>query len=82
MTSELLSIRDQAVAVYHQIQHGLEAAHLHEFVAIEPHSQRYFLGKTVSEAIVTARAEFPDRLVHTFRIGHLATVDFGSQIRG
>jgi hypothetical protein len=34
----------------------LEAAHLREFVAIEPDSGEYFLGKTLIEAIQASRA--------------------------
>lgn len=59
----------------------LEPAHLHEFVAIEPESGDYFLGKTLSEAIGAARRSHPDRLTHTMRVGHPAALHFGMQVQ-
>jgi len=55
----------------------LEAEHLHEFVAVEPDSGDYFLGRTLREAIGASRARYPDRLVHTFRVGHATAVHLG-----
>lgn len=59
----------------------LEPVHKDEFVAIEPISGDYFLGRTVSEAIGASRAKYPDRLTHALRIGHRATVHFGLHVR-
>lgn len=59
----------------------LEPKHQDEFVAIEPVSGDYFLGKTLSDAIGAARTKYPDRLSHTLRVGHKATVHFGAQIQ-
>ena len=42
----------------------LEPEHTDDFVAIEPESGDYFLGKTLSEAIGAARRCHPDRLAH------------------
>lgn len=53
-----------------------EASHANEFVAIEPTLGEYFLGKTLSEAIGTSRETYPDRLVHAFRVGHQAAIQF------
>jgi hypothetical protein len=55
----------------------LEPAHLNEFVAIEPDSGEYFLGQTLSEAMVAARRAHPERLAHAMRIGHKAALHFG-----
>jgi hypothetical protein len=55
----------------------LEPAHLDEFVAIEPESGEFFLGKTLSEAIGAARRSHPDRLAHAMRVGHKAALHFG-----
>ena len=59
----------------------LEAEHRDEFVAIEPESGDYFLGKTLSEAIAAARRSHPDRLAHTMRVGHKAALHFGLNVR-
>lgn len=39
----------------------LEPEHNGEFVAIEPYSGKYFLNKNHTQAILTARAEMPDK---------------------
>ncbi len=59
----------------------LEPEHIDEFVAIEPESGDYFLGKTLSEAIGAARLSYPDRLAHAMRVGHKAALHFGMHVR-
>ncbi len=59
----------------------LEHDHLNEFVAIEPESGEYFLGKTLSEATKSARKHYPNRLTHAMRIGHKTAIHFGMQLR-
>ena len=59
----------------------LEPEHADEFVAIEPKSGDYFLGKTLSEAIGAARRSHPDRLAHAMRVGHKAALHLGVQVR-
>ena len=59
----------------------LEPEHMDEFVAIEPESGDYFLGKTLSEAIGSARRSYPDRLAHAMRVGHKAALHFGMHVR-
>ena len=59
----------------------LEPDHVDEFVAIEPDSGDYFLGKTLSEAIGAARQSYPDRLAHAMRVGHKAALHFGMHVR-
>jgi len=59
----------------------LEPEHMDEFVAIEPESGDYFLGRTLSEAAGAARRSHPDRLTHAMRVGHQAAIHFGMQIR-
>ena len=72
----------QAEMVYEtQLRKILEPEHTGEFVAIEPASGDYFLGKTLSEAIGAARRSHPDRLSHAMRVGHKAALHFGVQIR-
>ncbi|HPM80965.1 MAG TPA: hypothetical protein PLF81_09705 [Candidatus Anammoximicrobium sp.] len=59
----------------------LEPEHTDDFVAIEPESGDYFLGKTLSEAIGAARRCHPDRLAHAMRVGHKAALHFGVHVR-
>lgn len=59
----------------------LERDHMDEFVAIEPESGAYFLGKTLSDAMGAARRSHPDRLVHAMRVGHRAALHFGMHVR-
>jgi hypothetical protein len=55
----------------------LEVTNEGDFVAIEPDSGDYFIGKTLSEAIQFARAAHPDRLPFALRVGHKNTVELG-----
>ncbi len=72
----------KAEAIYaDRLRPVLEPAHLDEFVAIEPESGDYFLGKTLSEATRNARNIYPDRLTHAMRVGHKAALDFGMHVQ-
>jgi hypothetical protein len=62
-------------------QASLEQSHMNEFVAIEPESGDYFLGKTLSEAIRAARRAYPDRLSHAMRVGHRTAIHLGVLLR-
>lgn len=64
-----------------RLRETLEHSHPDKFVAIEPISGDYFLGATLSEAIGASRAKHPDRLAHALRVGHRATIHFGSHSR-
>lgn len=55
----------------------LEATNLDDFVAIEPESGEFFLGKTLTQAIQAARAAHPERLSFALRVGHGRTVQLG-----
>jgi len=59
----------------------LEPTHIDQFVAIEPDSGDYFLGKTLNEATRAARVTYPDRLTHAMRVGHTVALHIGMQIR-
>ena len=59
----------------------LESAHHDEFVAIEPESGDYFLGKSLSQAAQAARRVYANRPTHIMRVGHRAALHFGMQIR-
>lgn len=55
----------------------LEREYLHSYVAIEPQSGDFFVGKTMSEAIDAAESAHPDRVTHTIRIGHDVALEIG-----
>jgi hypothetical protein len=59
----------------------LEPEHADEFVAIEPESGDYFLGRTLSQATGAARKTYPNRLTHVMRVGHRAALHFGMHVR-
>ncbi len=75
------TVATAARPIYETLKSDLEAQHLNRFVAIEPASGEYFVADTLSDAIGESRKKYPDRLVHTFRIGHNATIHFGMQTR-
>jgi len=69
----------QAELIYEQrLKATLERSHPDEFVAIEPVSGDYFLGRTLSEAIGVARKAHPGHLSYVMRIGHKTSVHIGA----
>ncbi len=80
LTPEIEEFIQKAELVYEkQLSEILEPDHIDEFVAIEPVSGDYFLGKKLSEAMVACRNAYPDRLAHTMRVGHKAALHLGAQ---
>jgi len=80
--AESQTVARQAEQLYEQrLKAQLEPHHHDEFVAIEPVSGDYYLGKTLSDAIGQARKAHPDRLAHAVRIGHRTTVHFGTSLK-
>ena len=65
---------------YHQAQlrTELERTHRDSFVAIEPVSGNYYLGRTLSEASAAASTAHPDRRCCVLRVGHDVTVHIGA----
>jgi hypothetical protein len=55
----------------------LEPEHEGEFVAIEPETERYFLGSTGLAALRAGRSELPDKLFYLLRVGHDAAYRVG-----
>jgi len=58
----------------------LEPDYTGMFAAIEPDSGEYFLGTRIGEAIEKARTKYPDKLVHTVRIGFPAAVKVRNRV--
>lgn len=78
MSSTTEDLAQRSIALYEEKWRSmLEQTHRNLFVAIEPESESWYSGKTMTEAILKAREAFPNRLNFVLRIGHLATVDIG-----
>ena len=74
----LQQLADDATRVYDQKWRAqLEVAHPHAFVAIEPQSGDYFLGKTLSEAMGASRVAHPTRRAFCLRVGHECAIEIG-----
>jgi hypothetical protein len=72
-------IAEQAELIYEQrLRASLEKTHLGSFVAIEPHSGDYFLGRTLSEAGAAARKAHPQKPSYIMRIGQKSAVHIGT----
>jgi hypothetical protein len=68
----------RATSIYEQkLKTRLEATNRDDFLAIEPESEDFFLGKTLSEAIQAARTAHPARRPFALRVGHKSTVEIG-----
>ena len=81
MFTDLKAVSDAARPIFDSIKSSLIQEHPNAFVSIEPESKEYFLGATLSDAVAEARKKYPTRLVHTFRLGHTATVHFAIHFR-
>jgi len=69
VSPELDELVRRAEDLYAQkLRSKLEASHQDDFVAVEPISGDFFLGKTLSQALSAARDAHPDRLSHAIRV--------------
>ena len=59
----------------------LEVSDHGKFVCIEPQSGEYFVGETFDDAVNKAIDAYPNRLTHTLRVGHSATLHLGVMIQ-
>ena len=74
-----MSIAEAAKRLYEaELRTSLEAEHCDEFVAIEPESKSYFIGKSFLEA---AKDAFPKRKSFVLRIGHEAAFHIGASTK-
>jgi hypothetical protein len=60
-----------------KLQAVLEPEQIGEFVAIEPETERYFVGETDREALWAGRAALPDKLFFLVCIGYEAAHKVG-----
>jgi len=63
------SIAHKGEAIYQKIKAEMEANHKGEFLAIDPESGGYYLGKTSLEAGLNGRKEHPNTVFYIIRIG-------------
>lgn len=81
-TAHTTDVACRAEAIYAtRLKESLEVSHPDKFVAIEPESGEYYLGRTLSEAIALARKAHPGRMAHVVRVGHRAGVHFGTSLQ-
>ena len=74
-----MSVAETAKKVYEEdLRSRLEIEHRDDFVAIEPSSRHFFVGKTFLEAALAAKHAFPDRKSFVIRIGHEAAFHIGA----
>jgi hypothetical protein len=73
-----MSIAEAAKQVYdEELRSRLEREHRDEYVAIEPCSRKYFLGKTFLEVALAAKEAYPERKSFVIRVGHEAAFHIG-----
>lgn len=72
------SVIERAKVVYEAHRADWERCHLGEFVSIEPESGEWFFAESLDAAVRSARLKFPDRISHTMRVGHGATIFIGN----
>jgi hypothetical protein len=81
MTADSQELARQAEQIYVQrLKAELESTHLDYFVAIEPESGDYFLGRTLSEAAAAVRKAHPGRRAFVMRVGHRTAVHIGARL--
>ena len=79
MSSALERVAEEGARYYAEhLQAALEPEHTGRFVAIEPQTGRYFLGRDGSEALVSAHQAMPDSLFYLKSVGF----DFTHKIGG
>lgn len=71
------SVIEQSKSVYCTHKAEWEELHTGEFVSIEPVSGEWFFAESFDDAVRPARSRYPDRISHTIRVGHEATLFIG-----
>lgn len=73
-----MSVAQAAKQVYEEdLRSRLEREHRDDFVAIEPTSRSYFVGKTFLEVALAAKEAYPERKSFVIRVGHEAAFHIG-----
>lgn len=78
LTPELKDVSRRAQELYEkEFRAQLENEHWGEFVAIEPDSKQYFLGRKPEAALAAAEAGCPGKLTYLGRVGFRAAYEMG-----
>ncbi len=73
-----LDVARRATEIYEsRLRVKLEADQRNAFVAVEPDSGDYFLGETLSKAVLAARKAHPNKISFALRVGHPSAVHLG-----
>ena len=73
-----MSVAEAAKQVYEEdLRSRLEREHRDDFLAIEPTSRSYFVGKTFLEVALAAKTAYPERKSFVMRVGHEAAFHIG-----
>ena len=81
MNTDIAAVANAARPIFEKLKSTPERTHMNQFLAIEPTFGEYFAADTLSEAIGASRRKFPNRLAHTFRVGHQTVLVWGSAMR-
>lgn len=77
-TAKFQQLADAGQRIYEsRLRTQLEQTHPQAFVAIEPESGDYFLGKTLTDAMGAARKAHPQRKAFAVRVGHKCAIEIG-----
>ncbi len=80
--AELQQLAEAGQRIYEsRLQSQLERSHPNAFVAIEPESGDYFLGKTLTDAMTDARKAHPQLKAFAIRVGHKCAIEIGGLSR-
>lgn len=72
-------LASKAQAYYDErLRSDMEKTHRDWYLAIDPDSGEYYLGRTLSEAAWAAYDANPKRQTYIIRIGHKTTVEVGN----
>lgn len=74
-----MSVAETAKAVYEsEYRVQMEAENMGRFIAIEPDSEKYFVGETFVEAAMAAKVNEPSKMPFVIKIGSDAAVHLGA----
>lgn len=71
-----MTLFDKGKKIYKRLKLKLELKHKGQFVAIEPTSGGYVIGKNELDAAIKAQHQFPGKIFGFFRIGYPAAHKF------
>ncbi len=67
--TDLAKIAQEGSVIYERVRGDYETEHLGEFLSIEIESGKVYLGKSSSDAMVSARKAHPGKVFYVVKIG-------------